>query len=795
MATEKNKGGFFRHLPKVTTLRWILLALVAGVFTLANHPHLIVHEDSYRIGDVAEKDIKAPENFFIQDQAATEKNRHQAAGAVLTVYDHDTSLAARITQRVQKAFTDMHRIYQAAEKAEATRRQRYTAQDPSQIDRPPPEPSEPRRISPAEQAAQKKEQFKAQMDIVVNDGAFELLQKHRFSPEIAGYITTIISEIFENGVVGNKELLLRETERGIVLRELATKSESRVQNLKHFFGIEQAKTMVRIVGDPLLKGLDYNLINLVVDFAQRLLQPNITLNRSETEERRQQAAAAVKPVLYQIKAGEMLLREGERVTEIQLQKLNALKSQTRSTRMVASSIGAALLIIALLTALYVVEHGSKRKSVLASAKNQVYITSILIVCFLMTSLFVYLAQVTHQHESFSLANVSLVYGMPIAMGAMLLCLFLGLEISILFSIVIAAAPAIIFNSRLEIFLYFFTSGIMAAYWVRNCRERIVLIVAGLKLGLLNAVLAAAIAIYAVNFSPGKVLLDLVFAFLGGFSAGIITLGVMPLVEITFGYTTDVKLMELANLDQPILRQLMLEASGTYHHSVIVGTMVEAAAAAIGANPLLAKVCGYYHDIGKSKQPLYFIENQRDGINRHDKLAPSMSSLILIAHIKNGVEIARRHKLGQSIIDTIQQHHGTSTISYFYEKAKQKRGAENVNINDFKYPGPRPQTKEAGLVMLADVVEATSRTLEAPTPSRIKGVVHKMINKIFMDGELDECELTLKDLNSIADTFTRILTGIYHHRIEYSVSLKLVNGKEKNEPAGRQPPKPSLYSTR
>jgi len=242
---------------------------------------------------------------------------------------------------------------------------------------------------------------------------------------------------------------------------------------------------------------------------------------------------------------------------------------------------------------------------------------------------------------------------------------------------------------------------------------------------------------------------------------------------------------LANLDRPILRRLMLEAPGTYHHSVIVGSLVEAAAAEIGANPLLAKVCGYYHDIGKVRKPLYFIENQSGGRNKHDKLAPSMSSLILIAHIKDGIEIARKDKLGQVIIDTIQQHHGTSLISYFFNKAQQLKGAEAVKEDDYRYPGPRPQTKEAGLVMLADVVEAASRTLENPTPARIQGLVQHLVNKIFSDGQLDHCELTLKDLHSIAKSFNKILNGIHHHRIEYSDTPTKENGKGKHGHPDRQ----------
>jgi hypothetical protein len=342
---------------------------------------------------------------------------------------------------------------------------------------------------------------------------------------------------------------------------------------------------------------------------------------------------------------------------------------------------------------------------------------------------------------------------------------------------------------LETFIYFILSCTMASWWLQDCRERKIIIKTGAKLGLLNAFLAAVINVHLGIASLSTLSFEVTVAFLGGLGAGIITAGMAPVVEMVFRYTTDITLLELANLDRPILHRLMLEAPGTYHHCVVVGSLVEAAASEIGANPILAKVCGYYHDIGKLKQPLYFIENQSNGRNKHDKLAPSMSALILIAHVKNGVELARENKLGQVIIDSIQQHHGTSTISYFYEKAKAVKGADSVKIDHFRYPGPRPQTREAGLVMLADVVEAASRTLENPTPSRIQGLVQNLINKVFTDGQLDHCELTLKDLHRIAKSFNKILNGIHHHRIEYQDSAAITSGKVKNGSIDRKPPKP------
>jgi putative nucleotidyltransferase with HDIG domain len=247
------------------------------------------------------------------------------------------------------------------------------------------------------------------------------------------------------------------------------------------------------------------------------------------------------------------------------------------------------------------------------------------------------------------------------------------------------------------------------------------------------------------------------------------------------------------MDQPLLRELMVEAPGTYHHSIIVGNMVEAAAKFIGANSLLAKVAAYYHDIGKIRKPLYFIENQFECENRHEKLAPSMSSLILISHVKDGMELARQHHLGKEIINIISQHHGKSFISFFYTKALDAREKNQsvkatplppINADDYRYPGPKPQTKEAGLVMLADVVEAACRSLQEPTPARIQGLVNKLINGQFSDGQLDECELTLKDLHQIAKHFNQILATIHHKRIEYP----LPNGKAKTDAPdpGREP---------
>jgi hypothetical protein len=256
-----------------------------------------------------------------------------------------------------------------------------------------------------------------------------------------------------------------------------------------------------------------------------------------------------------------------------------------------------------------------------------------------------------------------------------------------------------------------------------------------------------------------------FAVLNGFLSPILTIGLLPLFETTFRLTTDITLLELSDLNRPLLKRLALEAPGTYHHSIMIGTLAEEAAKAIGANSLLARVGSYYHDIGKMLKPEYFVENQMGARNKHEKLAPSMSALILEAHVKEGKELAEKNGLPQCIIEFITGHHGTTVMTYFYEKAKSQEG-ESVDIDEYRYPGPKPKSREVAIVMLADSVEAASRTLEDPKPARIRAQVHRLITSKFEAGELDDCDITMRELRLIEESFVRVLIGIFHRRIDY-----------------------------
>lgn len=792
MIRDRKKKSIDLYFSLSPHIRWALLVLIVAVFATGLYPGLIIKKHPYDIGDVAKTDIKASEDFFIEDKAATEANRRQAVDSVVTVYDLNPAVLKGTVARLNDAFDQLRSMYEQETWKMETESQALPAplstsgNAPVGPDDVPDLPQVPLR----ERMLAGKSMFEDRIGIKISTGAFSVLTEHGFSRDISRLLTTIITQVLSTGVVANKEILLKESGKGITLRNVETLTETHLLNLRKFFGPDQAKSMVRIVGDPLLKGVDYALLNLIVDFSQQLTRPNVTLNSHETEARKKVAAERIKPVLYMIKKGEMLLREGERVTPLQLRKLKAVEDQADAHRVPLAGFGAVALLTAVLVIQYLVRLKVRMESDDYANKDLLFLSCIMVALIIVVKISTTLPDAWFLGLPLSRPVSTVGFGIPLASGAMIVCLFMGRETALIFALALALCASMLLQGGLETFIYFILSCTMASWWIQDCRERKIIIKAGAKLGILNAFLAVVIDVY-LGASPLDTLpFDVTVAFFGGIGSGIITAGMAPVVEMVFHYTTDITLLELSNLDQPILRRLMLEAPGTYHHSVVVGSLVEAAAAEIGANPILAKVCGYYHDIGKLKQPVYFIENQSDGRNRHDKLAPSMSALILIAHVKNGVEIARAHKLGQVIIDTIEQHHGTSLISYFFEKAKTVKGEDAVNIDDFRYPGPRPQTREAGLVMLADVVEAASRTLENPTPSRIQGLVQNLINKVFSDGQLDHCELTLKDLHRIAKSFNKILNGIHHHRIEYQDSANITAKRTKNGSTDRKPAKPS-----
>jgi putative nucleotidyltransferase with HDIG domain len=751
---------------------WIYLIVLSGTISLLLFPNLLVmSKDKYSLGDVANKDIKAPHDFLVEDKELTKQRRDEAAKSSLFVYDFDRS-GAYTTHRIKESFsygrTELERIVSIE--------------------------LEPTLHS--EKLGQLRDKFFGLSGITGSPVLFDQLVKNNFSPQIENSVSITVNQILEKGVVENKTVLMTQKEKGIILRDIDTQKELKVDDLDRFYDLEGARQHVTQIIDQLVTNEDGSEIAATSGlFARLILRPNITFNKRETELRKEEAKKSVKPIYFKVKKGEMIVREGEKINPTHLLKLVAGAPLKRNSPIPFMALSMTIIVGLLLAFSYVVL--LKRSSTFKEdARSLIFISLTLLCMFLVVFLYNTVAEEVARGFYFFTMQV-LLFALPISLGAILVSIFQGLDVAIAFSLIISTLASIVIEGRVEFFLYFLIGSLLAAYGVRNCRERRVLIRTGMRVGLLNIVMALSIqtlyqSLYGNPYSLEGAI-SLIAAFLGGALAGVIATGFLPLIEMVFGFTTDIKLLELSSLDQPILKDLMVKAPGTYHHSVIVSSMVEATAENIHANPLLAKVSAYYHDIGKITKPLYFVENQMRGENRHEKLAPSMSSLILISHVKDGVELAKQHRLGKEIIDIIQQHQGTSLISYFYQKAKEqseKKGGKSspVKEEDFRYPGPKPQTKEAGLVLVADEVEAASRTLVDPTPARIKGMVHKIINNVFSDGQLDECELTLKDLNQIAKSFTNTLSGIFHSRIEYPEPItrgepgkKRENGDPNNVP--------------
>ncbi|MDD5661364.1 MAG: HDIG domain-containing protein [Candidatus Omnitrophica bacterium] len=356
------------------------------------------------------------------------------------------------------------------------------------------------------------------------------------------------------------------------------------------------------------------------------------------------------------------------------------------------------------------------------------------------------------------------YFIPISIIPILaVLLFNNLEVAYFLSLATSVPLAALAPEPFKAWFIFMASSTCAILLVNGARKRSKVIRAGAIAGILQLLSLILLENFMI-FAPQRYMVLLI----NGLLSGVVALGILPLFEYILQTVTNISLLELADLNHPVLQRMILEAPGTYHHSLIVGNLSDTACTAVGANGLLARIGAYYHDIGKLHKPEYFIENQDIKKNRHDDLSPTMSKLIIMNHIKEGLELAKKYSLSPALWDFIRYHHGNSLVYYFYRRALEgKVEDEEITEEGFRYPGPKPNTKETAIVLLADSVEAATRSLKEPTPDKIEEMVRKVINNKFIDGQLDECELTLKDIEKISGVFIKILSGIYHSRVTYS----------------------------
>jgi putative nucleotidyltransferase with HDIG domain len=497
-------------------------------------------------------------------------------------------------------------------------------------------------------------------------------------------------------------------------------------------------------------GLQDERAKFVRLLAQALLRPNRRYNEEATERLRAEARRSVKPVLATIYKGEILIRKGEAVTESHLEKFEKLGLiHPRRDYWTTFCLGGLVALVVGLLAIYLYQ---RRREAYGN-------TRLLVMLSLIVSVALLVFKVRPWPEFGYLVMLCT------ATVGMLITILIEAHLALVVVTLMALLMGVAADSDWRVTAEAWMSGLVAILSMTRVVHRAHLIRAGFILSAANVVILLVLDALA-RTAAAELLRHALWGIVNGLLSFVFTISSIPVLERLFGVTTSFRLLELANPREPLLQRLLNEAPGTYHASLIIGNLAEAAAEAIGADALLARTASYYHDIGKIHRPYCFVENQFGAENVHERLKPMISALVIKSHVKEGAELAREYGLPQAIIDIIEQHHGTHLISFFYQQALEQQGEGEIPAAQFRYEGPRPQTREAGIVMLADAVEAMVRSTQKVTPQKITEAIDRIIRARLEDGQLDECDLTMRDLSVIAETFTTILKGIFHSRIEY-----------------------------
>ena len=506
--------------------------------------------------------------------------------------------------------------------------------------------------------------------------------------------------------------------------------------------------------------------NVGIPLLRRCLKPNMLIDQEATEANRQRAADAVDPVLY--KVGQNVVVKGDRVTAEQIAVLESLGYIRGNHPQILLYISTSLLLASIFAGVWIV--------CLIMGQSQA-------ICEGKTSMVMFFSALATVIAGLIVERLGSIRMLPVLLGAMLTVNLLDKHIAYLTNLFITLFLSFLaFGSTntetvdmFAILLMGVVGGTFSILLLKKHPTRTFVLITGLICGAVNSAVMGCLYAMTSADSPRMILLQSGDAFIGALISAILCLGIQPIMESVFNLITPAKLIELSSPDQPLLRRLMIETPGTYHHSMVVANLAETAADEVGANALLVRVGAYYHDIGKLIRPQFFKENQ-SGENPHDKTEPQVSAAILTEHPRDGAELARKHHLPKQIIDLIEQHHGSTAVMYFYAKAVERFGAENVDIADYRYEGPKPQTAEAAILMLADTVEAAVRSMQSPDKEKMHNLIRKLVRGKMEDGQLDECTLTFRDIDKICGAFETALQGVFHERIEYpEMSAKKKSG--------------------
>ncbi|MDR2820194.1 MAG: HDIG domain-containing protein [Desulfovibrio sp.] len=701
---------------------WGIWALVGTFFLLSMlaGANFTVDKKIYVAGQVAESDVVADHDITVEDSQATKARRKQMLSLQPPVYDLSLEPYLAFHGRI----FDLFRVFNTQGMVKP--------EDDEQIAR----------------------LFEELSPAVAEDILPDLML-----PDTQTYLLKtlmpVIREQLADGLVGD----IRSTQAGrsgVIIHNLDTEREILRPDLNVLPDVQSflAEISAKMRQEPVLNPQSRRAINILLSAT---MPSSLTLNREATQKRGADVVATVEPVFYKIQKGEMIVRKGERVSREQQIKLQTLYQSSAEPIQWRTVAGTFLCSLLLSIGLFVAPSGKPGTPL--KCKDALLISLVLLLCGAgAKGVYIMAMHMQNMH----LLNVFAI-AFPLTGAVGLMAMIFAARRYCTIGLMLSFFCMIMLQEDFCFFLYHFLGAMLVTWLVTSAQTRqdvvwsIIPLTFGQILVWFGTAMLNLTAMTDLSAQFAAVIFNSVVSL-------ILLFAVSPVLEMAFGYSTRFRLMELMSLEQPLMQNLMVTIPGTYHHSLLVANMVEAGAKAIGANSLLCKVAALYHDAGKLSYPEYFIENQFGGPNKHDKLSPSMSSLILLSHVKKGTELAERHQLGQEISDIIRQHHGTRLIRYFYQKAMNL--GEKPRESDYSYLGPRPQTREAAVLMLADAVEASARTLTDPTPSRIKNHIDAIIKGIFSEGQLDESELTFKDLHVLSENFLRILTGVFHQRVVY-----------------------------
>ncbi|HEX9007505.1 MAG TPA: HDIG domain-containing protein [Bacteroidota bacterium] len=774
MPDEKREIGFLSLLKRVflakNVLTKILIAASLTFLLALLFPRGEAIEADYKVGAIwSQKDLIAPFSFpILRDDKEYQADVDSARAATFDVYERDTLETESQLQHVNDFF---RQLQDAAQLRETLLRDRHRGARGA-----------------ADSAAFQR--AAASLSIPFSEGEWETITALAASGRLkvmARTVSDVMRDYLRTGI-------LNRSKDAIKKREIALRKGTTEQIVPSDRLLDQGEVVTLL--EQALKsrfGGDDRALDIAFKIGIQHLAANVKFNRAATDQALAAAVDAVPRTAGYVQENERIVSKHERITsdiKLRLDSLRRAKAERGPEGSTPWQILGTLLHVTIIIVLYGIYLSLFRKRIFANDRRLALIASLI----LLEGFFAYL---TRELD----VNAPLEFLIFVPVASMLLTIIFDSRVGFYGTVVIAFVVAGIRGNDYSIGLCSLVAGALSVYTVRDVKNRTQIF---RSLGFIFCGYALAIvALGLERFETMPIILQqLAYAFVNAVFSPVLTFGLLIFLERVFGVTTDLTLVELAQFNHPLLRMLAVQAPGTYHHSLSIATLAEAAAAAIGANEVLARVGAYFHDVGKIEKPAYFAENQKGSRNKHDKLSPRMSSLIIAAHVKDGVALAREYGLPEEVIDFIPQHHGTTRIDYFYNKALEmaehsddQTRIDEIKESDYRYPGPKPQTRETGILMLADAVEATVRAIEEPIPARIESAIDELFKKRFEEGELDECPLTLKDLTRIKAAFLNVLVGAYHSRIKYPEVVKTPKKGRKAQvppPAGEPPtPDPGL----